>query len=38
MRRMDQQLGTHDYIWEVNTDPATQASLPLVLVPNPAMQ
>ena len=31
MRRMDQQLGTHDYIWEVNTDPATKDFLPLVL-------
>ena len=31
MDRMNQQLSTHDYQWTVNTDPATQASLPLVL-------
>ena len=31
---MNKQLSGNDYIWAVNTDEATKASLPLVLVPN----
>ena len=31
---MNKQLTGNDYIWAVNTDEATKASLPLVLVPN----
>ena len=31
---MNKQLFGNDYIWAVNTDPETKASLPLVLVPN----
>ena len=31
---MNKQLSGNDYIWAVNTDPETKASLPLVLVPN----
>ena len=31
---MNKQLTKNDYIWAVNTDEATKASLPLVLVPN----
>ena len=31
---MNKQLAGNDYIWAVNTDEATKASLPLVLVPN----
>ena len=31
---MNKQLTENDYIWAVNTDEATKASLPLVLVPN----
>ena len=38
MDRMNQQLSAHDYQWELNQNPATQASLPLKLVPNPVMQ
>ena len=36
--KMNQLLSTHDYQWAENTDPATQATLPLVLVPNPTVQ
>ena len=35
---MNEQLADNNYIWTVNTDEATKASLPLVLVPNPAAQ
>lgn len=35
---MNSQLAGNDYIWEVNTDEEARASLPLVLVPNPAVQ
>ena len=35
---MNEQLAGNDYIWEVNTDKATKATLPLVLVPNPDVQ
>lgn len=35
---MNKQLADNDYIWEENTDEATKASLPLVLVPNKAAQ
>ena len=35
---MNKQLAGNDYIWEVNTDKATKATLPLVLVPNPDVQ
>ena len=32
---MNKQLAGNDYIWAENTDKATKATLPLVLVPNP---
>ena len=35
---MNKQLAGNDYIWTVNTDTETKASLPLVLVPNPDVQ
>ena len=35
---MNEQLADNNYIWEENTDEATKASLPLVLVPNPDVQ
>ena len=35
---MNKQLADNDYIWEVNTNEATKATLPLVLVPNPDVQ
>ena len=35
---MNKQLADNNYIWEENTDEATKASLPLVLVPNPDVQ
>ena len=35
---MNKQLADNNYIWEVNTNEATKASLPLVLVPNTAVQ
>ena len=38
MGYMDPQLGTHDYQWAMNPDEEARATLPLVLVPNPAMQ
>ena len=31
MDSMNQQLSAHDYLWTVNTDPATQDDFPLVL-------
>ena len=35
---MNSQLAGNDYIWAVNPDEEARASLPLVLVPNPAVQ
>lgn len=35
---MNEQLAGNNYIWTVNTDKATKATLPLVLVPNTAAQ
>ena len=35
---MNEQLAGNDYIWTVNPDTETKATLPLVLVPNPDVQ